>query len=129
VLVVNRTASKALQLAENFAALGSITGAGFESLEGQQFDLVINGTSASLSGELPPLPDALLGERSCCYDMMYGAEPTVFARWAAQHTAWAVADGLGMLVEQAAESFYIWRQLRPDTGPVIAELRMALSAG
>lgn len=129
LLVVNRTASKALQLAQDFSTLGPITGAGFESLLGQQFDLVINGTSASLSGELPPLPDALLTERSCCYDMMYGAEPTVFARWAAQHTAWAVADGLGMLVEQAAESFYIWRQTRVQTGPVIADLRAALSAG
>jgi shikimate dehydrogenase len=126
LLVVNRTASKAAQLAQDFAALGPIAGAGFEGLENQQFDLVINGTSASLSGELPPLTDTLLTERSCCYDMMYGAEPTMFTRWAAQNTAWAVADGLGMLVEQAAESFYIWRHLRPKTGPVIADLRLAL---
>ncbi|MCZ6829428.1 MAG: shikimate dehydrogenase [Gammaproteobacteria bacterium] len=127
LLVVNRTASKAEQLARDFAALGPITGGGFERLPEQQFDLLINGTSASLSGELPPLPDTLLTERSCCYDMMYGPEPTVFTRWAAQHTAWAVADGLGMLVEQAAESFYLWRNQRPQTGPVIAELRAAMA--
>jgi shikimate dehydrogenase len=74
------------------------------------------------------LPDNLLTEKSCCYDMVYGAEPTVFMRWAAQHTAWSVADGLGMLVEQAAESFYLWREQRPQTGTVITELRAGLEA-
>jgi shikimate dehydrogenase len=76
-----------------------------------------------------PLTDDLLTDKSCCYDMVYGAEPTVFMRWAAQHTAWSVADGLGMLVEQAAESFYLWRGLRPQTGTVIAELRATMEAG
>ena len=127
LLLVNRTVGKAVQLAQDFSGLGPVAGGGFDSLEGRRFDLLINGTSASLSGDLPPLPDSLLTERSCCYDMMYGSEPTVFMRWAAQHTAWAVADGLGMLVEQAAESFYIWRQLRPQTRPVIAELRAAMA--
>jgi len=129
LLVVNRTTDRAEQLAQDFAELGSIAGGGFECLQDQKFDLLINGTSASLSGELPPLPDTLLTERSRCYDMMYGPEPTVFMRWAAQATAWAVADGLGMLVEQAAESFYIWRQLRPQTAPVIAQLRAAMAEG
>ncbi|MBP6723452.1 MAG: shikimate dehydrogenase, partial [Halioglobus sp.] len=92
------------------------------------FDLVINATSAGLSGEMPQLPGTVLTERSCCYDMVYAAQPTAFMRWAAHHAAWAVADGLGMLVEQAAQSFYIWRGLRPHTGPVIRQIRESLAA-
>ena len=127
LLVVNRTPGKAEELAARFAELGPVEAAGFDSLASRVCDIVINGTSASLSGELPPLPERLLHERSCCYDMVYAAEPTPFMRWAAQHAAWAVADGLGMLVEQAAESFYIWRRVRPQTGPVLAELRTLLA--
>ena len=127
--IANRTPEKAISLADSFTNLGSVDGGGFEQLGEQQYDIVINGTSASLAGELPPLPDGLLKEKSCCYDMMYGAEPTPFMRWAAQHAAWAVSDGLGMLVEQAAESFYIWRGLRPQTGPVLAELRELMAGG
>ncbi len=127
LLLVNRTPEKALALAQEFSSLGPVEGGGYELLADRQFDLLINGTSASLSGELPPLPDSLLTDRSCCYDMMYGAEPTAFTRWAAKHAAWAVADGLGMLVEQAAESFYIWRGQRPQTAPVLQELRCALA--
>ncbi len=123
LFVVNRTASKARTLAQSFTDLGTVHGGGFELLEARQFDVLINATAASLAGDLPPLPASCLNERSCCYDMMYGAEPTVFMRWAAQQAAWAVADGLGMLVEQAAESFYLWRRQRPQTGPVIAEIR------
>ncbi|MEM0955752.1 MAG: shikimate dehydrogenase [Pseudomonadota bacterium] len=127
--VVNRSADKAVALAQDFAELGRIDAGGYELIADADFDLVINGTSASLSGELPPLPSALLNDRSCCYDMMYSAEPTPFMRWAAQHTAWAVADGLGMLVEQAAESFYLWQGVRPQTGPVLAALRNRLAGG
>jgi len=123
LLVVNRTESKAVQLADEFAAVGSLKGGGFDCLSNRQFDLVINGTSASLWGELPPLPQTLLSEKGHCYDMAYGTEPTIFMRWAAEHTAWAISDGLGMLVEQAAESFYLWRQLRPETGAIITQLR------
>ena len=123
---MNRTGEKAQQLAEEFSSLGPITGGGFDLMEGRQFDLLINATSASLAGDLPPLAEGILTERSCCYDMMYASQPTVFMRWAAQNTAWAVADGLGMLVEQAAESFYLWRGQRPQTGPVIARLRAEL---
>ncbi len=129
LLIVNRTADKALSLAGEFAGLGALEAGGYPLLEGRQFDLVINGTSASLAGELPDLPDGLLNEKSCCYDMMYAPEPTAFMRWAAQHTAWAVSDGLGMLVEQAAESFYLWRGERPQTGPVLAELRNVIAGG
>lgn len=126
VLVVNRTASRAAQVATEFADLGDITGGGYELIGDRQFDIVINGTSAGLAGEMPDLPASVLTERSCCYDLVYSAEPTVFMRWAAQHAAWAVSDGLGMLVEQAAQSFYIWRGQRPDTSALIGKLRDAL---
>jgi shikimate dehydrogenase len=128
LFLANRTESRAGQLAAEFSELGPISGGGFDQLEGRQFDLLINATSASLSGDLPPLSGSLLTDRSCCYDMMYGPEPTVFMRWAAQHTAWAVADGLGMLVEQAAEAFHIWRHQRAQTGEVITVLRSSLNA-
>ncbi|MCX2979944.1 shikimate dehydrogenase [Halieaceae bacterium IMCC14734] len=129
LVVVNRTAARANDLVQKFATQGPLSGGGYELLETQDFDLIINATSASLAGDLPPLPGSLLNMRSCCYDMMYAVEPTVFMRWAAENTAWAIADGLGMLVEQAAEAFYIWRGQRPQTGPVITELRQAMEAG
>ncbi|MFN2331359.1 MAG: shikimate dehydrogenase, partial [Halomonas sp.] len=125
VMIANRTAEKAARLAADFRDMGEITGGGFDAVAGP-FDVVINGTSASLSGELPPLPDNLFTAGATAYDMMYGAGPTVFLRWAAQNAAWAVADGLGMLVEQAAESFFQWRGKRPDTRPVLEALRQAL---
>lgn len=128
LVVVNRTAARADALVADFSDLGPVAGGGYDCLEGQQFDLLINATSTGLQGEMPPLPDSLLTERSCCYDMVYGPEPTPFMRWAAQHAAWAVADGLGMLVEQAAEAFYIWRRVRPTTQPVIVQMRDLLAA-
>jgi shikimate dehydrogenase len=128
ILIINRTASRAAQLAAEFADLGSIEGGGYELMDERQFDLVINASSAGLAGEAPDLPSSLLTERSCCYDMLYGTEPTPFMRWAAHHAAWAVADGLGMLVEQAAQSFYIWRGQRPETQTVIASLREGTEA-
>lgn len=124
LMIANRTAGKARQLAEDFADLGETTGGGFDEIVGT-FDLVINGTSASLAGDLPPLPDDVFADAALAYDMMYGAEPTVFLRWAAEHGARTV-DGLGMLVEQAAESFFIWRNRRPDTAPVRELLRSEL---
>lgn len=126
VAIANRTVHKAEQLAKGFADLGRIEPLGFEDLDGRQFDLVINGTSASLSGELPPLPDKLLAPGAACYDMMYDAEPTVFLRWAREQGAERLADGLGMLVGQAAESFYLWREVRPEVVPVITALRRKL---
>ncbi|HEY6130580.1 MAG TPA: shikimate dehydrogenase [Halioglobus sp.] len=128
LLVVNRTAARAAQLAEEFADIGALEGGAYDLIGARQFDLVINATSAGLSGTVPELPGSLLTERSCCYDMVYGAEPTPFMRWSAHHAAWAVADGLGMLVEQAAESFYIWRNVRPETHPVINQMRLAMAA-
>lgn len=128
VVIVNRTAAKAAELAALFADIGTVRGGGYELLQDLEVDLLINATSAGLQGEMPPLPHSLLTVRSCCYDMLYGPEPTLFMRWAAQNAAWAVADGLGMLVEQAAESFYRWRQVRPSTQPVINQMRTLLAA-
>jgi shikimate dehydrogenase len=123
VVIANRTVEKAQQLARGFGDIGEVRACRFEGLAGNQFDLVINATSASLAGELPPLPGDILNDGCCCYDLMYGVEPTPFMLWAASEMAWAVADGLGMLVEQAAEAFCIWRGVRPDTRPVIEMLR------
>lgn len=127
VVIANRTAEKALQLADAFAGSGQLLGCGYDKLRSRQFDLVINGTSASLAGDMPQLPDGLLAPAAVCYDMMYSAEATVFMRWARAQGARACADGLGMLIEQAAESFYIWRRCRPETGPLIAEIRRQIS--
>lgn len=129
VIVANRTGSKAVDLAKQFNGFGDVFGCGFDVLPGQQFDIVINGTAASLEGEVPPLPDDLLYENGSCYDMMYSAEPTAFQQWARAHGTVKALDGLGMLVEQAAESFLLWRGVRPETQPVIAQLRAEMAAG
>jgi shikimate dehydrogenase len=121
--IANRTVSKAQELAAAFSAQGAVTACGFDELRGQSFDWVINATAASLQGELPPLPGGLLHNESWCYDLMYGKEPTIFLRWAQQNGARTTLDGLGMLVEQAAEAFWLWRGVRPRTAPVLAELR------
>lgn len=128
IIIANRTVDKALQLAKGFAEFGYLLGCGFDMLEEQQFDIIINGTSASLQGELPPLPDSLISPdgSTVCYDMLYGAKPTPFMQWAAQRGA-QVSDGLGMLVGQAAESFTLWRGVRPQTAPVIDSLRTKLA--
>jgi shikimate dehydrogenase len=126
VIIANRTVEKAEQLAALFGDDGNIMAADFGDLAGEKFDLVINGTSASLHGDMPPLPEGILAPGALAYDMMYGAEPTVFLRWASAQGA-SIRDGLGMLVEQAAEAFFLWRQVRPPTPPVLAELRAVLS--
>jgi shikimate dehydrogenase len=123
VVIANRTVGKAQELTHLFAGRGDLLGVGFDALSGIQFDLVINGTSASLQGELPPLPNDLLAPGAWCHDMMYGVQPTIFLRWAQGHGAEQTVDGLGMLVEQAAESFFLWRGVRPQTAPVISALR------
>ncbi|MFL3654585.1 MAG: shikimate dehydrogenase [Halioglobus sp.] len=126
LLVVNRTAARAAALASEFADIGPLEGGAFDLIGARQFDLIINATSAGLSGAVPALPSSMLAENSRCYDMVYGAVPTPFLRWSADHAAGAVSDGLGMLVEQAAEAFYLWRQLRPETYSVISQLRAAM---
>lgn len=124
LVVANRTASRAAELAAQFnASRGGceLQWAGYDALEGQ-YDVVINATSASLSAELPPLSPALFAPGALAYDMMYGREPTVFMRFAATAGA-ATRDGLGMLIEQAAESFLLWRGLRPPTAALFEMLR------
>jgi len=124
VRIANRTEEKAAVLARGFmdGKNPPVLGSGLDNLTGQ-FDLVINAISAGLHGEMPHLPEGLLAEGAVAYDMVYGSEPTPFMRWAQQQGAAATADGLGMLVEQAAEAFEIWRGWRPDSAPVIAGLR------
>ena len=126
LMIANRSVERAINLAEMFSEYGPIEGCSYQELAGKQFDIVINATSASLQGELPPLPDNLLTEGSACYDMMYGAEPTTFLQWAAQHGCDKRIDGLGMLVEQAAESFALWRSVQPETQEIIDEMRRAM---
>lgn len=120
VTIANRTVEKAQALAEKFACLAS----SFEALEGT-FDIIINGTSASRSSSLPPLKDELVSTHTWCYDMTYGKGVTVFLQWAFERGAKGV-DGLGMLIGQAAESFYIWRQVRPDTTVLIEQMRQQI---
>lgn len=119
LVIANRTVDKAIKLAAEFQSKGSITGCGFEALRNRQFDLILNATSASLSGRLPPLPTGLLTAGGNCYDLAYGNEPTAFVLWGLANHAAKSLDGLGMLVEQAAEAFFIWRGVRPKTRPVI----------
>ena len=127
VTIANRTVEKAELLAELFSDLGPVAASGFDWLK-EPVDLIINATSASLSGELPPIASSLIEPgKTLCYDMMYGKEPTPFCVWASGHGAGQVMDGLGMLAEQAAEAFYLWRGVRPDTAPALAELRRLLA--
>jgi len=123
MVIANRTVSKAEILCEKLADVGNVSSSDFKDLEGMQFDGIINGTAASLQGEVPPIPDDVLKPGGWCYDMMYSSEPTAFVRWGLEHGAGQSVDGLGMLVEQAAESFALWRNARPDTAPVIEMLR------
>lgn len=119
LVIVNRTVSKAQVIATDFAALGAVQACDYASLPGRQFDLILNATSASLSGQLPPLPASLLRNGGSCYDLAYANHPTAFVQWGYANGATHSLDGLGMLVEQAAEAFYIWRGVRPETAPVI----------
>lgn len=119
ITIANRTVSKALILSDEFSQFGKIMGCGYEDLNNRQFDLILNATSASLSNKLPPLTDNLLANQGYCYDLAYGQQPTAFVNWGIAQGAKKSLDGLGMLVEQAAEAFYIWRGLRPDTKKVI----------
>ncbi len=127
LIISNRTKQKATQLADDFSNLGHITGCGLNEIDGASFDIVINGTSASLKGDLPPLPGTIFAKNSCSYDMMYAAQATPFMQWSTEMGATTVFDGLGMLVEQAAESFFIWRNVKPETKDVIKHIRNLLT--
>lgn len=127
IVIANRTDVKARQLAQAFARPGAVLVATeFHDLQGR-FDVIVNATSASLAADMPPVAASLFDSHTLAYDMMYGAQPTRFMTFAAQQGA-QVRDGLGMLVEQAAEAFFVWRGVRPDTAPVFAALRAQLQA-
>jgi shikimate dehydrogenase len=125
IIIANRTPGKAQNIAHAMRDLGNIHGTGLDILATQTFDIVINGTSAGLTSELPALPPSLLVTHGIAYDLVYATSDTPFVQWAKQHGARLAIDGLGMLVEQAAEAFYVWRNVRPDTKPVITTLRGA----
>jgi shikimate dehydrogenase len=132
IVITNRTAEKAEKLAEDFSKMdtfaGTITAYGLNdpTLAKKNFNIVINGTSASLHNELPVLPETIFSENACAYDLLYSAKPTPFMQWASEHGVCYVFDGLGMLVEQAAESFKLWRGMRPETKKVIEVIRASL---
>jgi shikimate dehydrogenase len=123
MVIANRTAARAADLAERFAGRGPLRACGYPDLVGESFDLVINATSASLGGEAPYLPERVFASGSLAYDMMYGRGETPFLLLARAQGAARLADGLGMLVEQAAEAFRFWRGVLPDSAPVLAMLR------
>ncbi len=126
LVIVNRSADKAMALAKDLTGVGVVTSCAYQDLGAEQFDIIINATSASLHGEVPALPAVVLAKGCLCYDMMYGATPTAFMQWAQQQGVQRTLDGLGMLVEQAAESFFLWRGVRPETAPVIRAIRAQL---
>ena len=123
LVIANRTPGKAVELARAFRELGPVEGCGLDELAGGSFDVIINATAAGLRGEVPALPPGVVQAHSWCYDMMYAEEATAFMRWAQERGAGRTLDGLGMLVEQAAEAFFLWRSVRPATEPVIRALR------
>ena len=129
VVIANRTAERAAQLAAAFVDLGPVSGVGFDELDGNPFELVINATSASLSGEIPPLPPGTVGPETVCYDLAYGKSATAFVAWAERQGCARALQGLGMLVEQAAESFRLWRGVRPNTTQVLAVLKERIGNG
>lgn len=122
VHIANRTAEKAISLAHMFAGIGSVSGGGFDQLD-QYYDVVINATSASLSGALPTIDESILASASCAYDMVYGSELTPYLKWAEKLGVEKLSDGLGMLIAQAAESFSLWRDVHPSCRSVIDALR------
>jgi shikimate dehydrogenase len=127
LVVANRTAERAIEIAEDFAYLGPVTGCEFAKLENQRFDLIVNATSASLRGDVPAIPAGVVDSLTTCYDMAYGSGDTAFVTWAKARGAGRAEQGWGMLVEQAAEAFFLWRGVRADTAPVLAALRTRAS--
>ncbi|MCY3769418.1 MAG: shikimate dehydrogenase [Gammaproteobacteria bacterium] len=121
IVIANRTADKAVRLSKRFDQ--RVEGTGLHRVPNDEFDLVINGTAASLGGTLPGIDKKCLGADTAVYDMMYADQPTVFMKWGLSNGAAHAHDGLGMLVEQAAESFYVWHRKRPDSQPVIHAIR------
>jgi shikimate dehydrogenase len=124
ITIANSSVAKARKLAKEFHSIGDVKACGYDDLRNEKFDLIINGTSAGLNQKVPPIPHQVLGINSVCYDMMYNISvPTAFVKWAQNLGASRAFDGLGTLVEQAAESFYIWRGVRPATSAITQSLR------
>ena len=123
--IANRNEERAVELAHEFSTLGTVHGCGFDAIAESTFDLVLNATSASLQDMIPPIPPSVIGPATLCYDMAYGRGDTAFTRWAKSAGAGRAETGWGMLVEQAAESFLLWRGVKPDTGLVIAAVTSA----
>jgi shikimate dehydrogenase len=123
LVIANRTADRAEALARQFGVLGNLAGCSFGDVVREPFDLIVNATSASLRGEVPLVPIDVVGRGTTCYDMAYGVGDTPFVAWARRLGAGHAEQGWGMLVEQAAEAFHVWRGVRPDTAPVLELLR------
>ena len=121
--IANRNEERATELAREFSTLGAVHGCGFDTITASTFDLVLNATSASLQDTIPPIPPGVIGATTLCYDMAYGKGDTAFTRWSKSAGAGRAETGWGMLVEQAAESFLLWRGVKPDTAPVIAAVK------
>ena len=123
LMIANRTPQKAVALAQDFANFGEIHAITYETLGSTSYDLIINGTAAGLSNQVPPIPDSVLGENPVCYDMMYNiSSATTFVDWASARGIKRAFDGRGMLVEQAAEAFHVWQGIHPRTAEVIRSL-------
>jgi shikimate dehydrogenase len=128
IMIANRTVSKAQALAEHFSALGPVEACRFvDAPQAGPWHLVINATSAGLHGEKPPFPAEIIDRKTVAYDLSYGLNPTPFSLWANMHGAARSLMGWGMLVEQAAESFRIWRGVAPDTAPILNQLEISAS--
>jgi shikimate dehydrogenase len=126
--IANRTLSKARELVEHFSHAGPVTACRFREVpRSVHFALIINATSAGVKGDIPPYPASAISDGSFCYDMSYGLTPTPFSHWAAKHGAAKSVMGWGMLVEQAAESFHLWRGIRPNTTPVLKQISISAS--
>ena len=119
LVIANRTVEKAITLSDEFSQLGNINGCGYDELKEKNFDLILNATSASLTGKIPNITENILAKNACCYDLAYSNQQTAFVKWGSTHGAKKNMDGLGMLIEQAAEAFFTWRGVRPKTSAVI----------
>jgi len=123
LVIANRTKARADEIVEQFGAGAALRAAAFDELGSlAAFDLLINATSAGLKGEAPPFPGSLVGPETVGYDLVYSVKDTPFVAWARSHGAARALQGWGMLIEQAAESFFIWRNVRPDTKPILKQL-------
>lgn len=123
LVIANRTIERAQDLQQDLGSPPQLSICRFGELEDMEpFDIVINATSAGIRGEQPPFPVSLVGDKTFCYDLAYSLKPTPFVEWSSSHGAGRAVQGWGMLVEQAADSYAIWRGKRPDTGPILSQL-------